>query len=159
MLDLADSCSHPWTIIPPRLQTYWGSKWRFKIFDGFYTHPKDPGTGLTVDVAKRFAHLQERLGKAAEVCETVVKRSRFRKLRRNKIRDQNTVVVQTKTSILVPALVVLLNSRALWQGTDEWLNLQFDADEDIRKEVLHALLVHHILFPFPPLLHIALTIP
>jgi hypothetical protein len=76
LLDLADSCSHPWTIIPSRLQTYWGSKWRFKIFDGFYTHPKDPETGLTVDVAKRFAHLQERLGKAAEVCERVAKRSR-----------------------------------------------------------------------------------
>ena len=56
-------------------------------------------------------------------------------------------------------LVAQLNPRALWQGKDEWLNMQFDADEDIRKEVLHALLVHHILFPFPPLLHIALTIP
>jgi hypothetical protein len=26
-------------------QAYWGSKWRFKVFDGFYTHPKDPATG------------------------------------------------------------------------------------------------------------------
>jgi hypothetical protein len=27
---------------------YWGNKWRFKIFDGFYTHPQDPETGLVV---------------------------------------------------------------------------------------------------------------
>eukprot|EP00277_Geminigera_cryophila_P026466 CAMPEP_0179464206 /NCGR_PEP_ID=MMETSP0799-20121207/46095_1 /TAXON_ID=46947 /ORGANISM="Geminigera cryophila, Strain CCMP2564" /LENGTH=264 /DNA_ID=CAMNT_0021267903 /DNA_START=152 /DNA_END=946 /DNA_ORIENTATION=+ len=44
--------------------SFWGSKWRFKIFDGFYTHPKDPATGLLVDVTKRFAHLQQRLNKA-----------------------------------------------------------------------------------------------
>jgi hypothetical protein len=30
---------------------YWGSKWRFKIFDGFYTHPKDPETGIVVSFA------------------------------------------------------------------------------------------------------------
>ena len=88
--------------IPPRLQTYWGSKWRFKIFDGFYTHPKDPEPGQTVDVAKRFAHLRERLGKAVEVCETAVKRSRswisvtpfFPGIcSGGEIRDQSTVVV------------------------------------------------------------------
>lgn len=42
-----------------------------------------------------------------------------------------------------------LNPLALWQGKDEWLNIQFDADEDIKKEVLHALFVHHIHFPSP----------
>jgi hypothetical protein len=47
-------------------KTYWGSKWRFKLFDGFYTHPHDPATGLLVDVTKRFAHLIERLEKAIE---------------------------------------------------------------------------------------------
>lgn len=36
---------------------YWGNKWRFKIFDGFYTHPKDPETGNLVDVSRRFYHL------------------------------------------------------------------------------------------------------
>lgn len=36
---------------------YWGNKWRFKLFDGFYTHPKDPESGLLVDVARRFFHL------------------------------------------------------------------------------------------------------
>ena len=36
---------------------YWGNKWRFKIFDGFYTHPKDPETGNLVEVTKRFFHL------------------------------------------------------------------------------------------------------
>lgn len=46
-------------------KAYWGSKWRFKIFDGFYTHPKDPETGVLVDVSKRFYHLMERLDKAA----------------------------------------------------------------------------------------------
>jgi len=50
------------------MQTYWGSKWRFKIFDGFYTHPKDPETGLIIDVTKRFFHLQARLQKAQMVC-------------------------------------------------------------------------------------------
>ena len=29
-------------------KSYWGSKWRFKIFDGLYTHPKDPETGKVV---------------------------------------------------------------------------------------------------------------
>jgi hypothetical protein len=29
-------------------KAYWGSKWRFKIFDGLYTHPKDPETGKVV---------------------------------------------------------------------------------------------------------------
>ena len=43
---------------------YWGNKWRFKIFDGFYTHPKDPETGTLVDVTKRFYHLIERLDAA-----------------------------------------------------------------------------------------------
>ena len=42
-------------------KAYWGNKWRFKIFDGFYTHPKDPATGQLVDVAKRYKHLIERL--------------------------------------------------------------------------------------------------
>lgn len=45
-------------------QAYWGSKWRFKIFDGLYTHPIDTATGKIVDVDRRFAHLQERLGAA-----------------------------------------------------------------------------------------------
>jgi hypothetical protein len=40
---------------------YWGDKWRFIIFDGFYTHPIDPKTGFIVDVALRFYHLMERL--------------------------------------------------------------------------------------------------
>jgi hypothetical protein len=56
-------------------------------------------------------------------------------------------------------LVAQLNPRALWQGKDEWLNMQFDADEDLRKEVLYALFVNHINFPFSPLLRIALAIP
>lgn len=40
-------------------KAYWGNKWRFKIFDGFYTRPKDPETGLLVDVFRRFHHLIE----------------------------------------------------------------------------------------------------
>ena len=48
-------------------KAYWGSKWRFKIFDGFYTHPRHPETGVVVDVALRFHHLMERLEKAATV--------------------------------------------------------------------------------------------
>lgn len=67
-------------------KAYWGSKWRFKIFDGFYTHPKNPATGHIVDVSRRFQHLQERLNMAQK-------------------------------------------------GEDEWLNLQFDNDEDMKKEV------------------------
>lgn len=47
-------------------KAYWGSKWRFKVFDGFYTHPKDPATGMVVDVARRFYHLKERLEKASK---------------------------------------------------------------------------------------------
>jgi hypothetical protein len=43
---------------------FWGNKWRFKIFDGFYTHPKDPETGNIVDVSRRFYHLIQRLDAA-----------------------------------------------------------------------------------------------
>jgi len=67
-------------------KTYWGNKWRFKIFDGFYTHPKDPETGLLVDVSMRFFHCMNRLEAAVE-------------------------------------------------GTDPWLNKQFEIDEDIKKEI------------------------
>lgn len=45
-------------------KAYWGNKWRFKIFDGFYTHPKDPATGQLVDVGRRFKHLIQRLDAA-----------------------------------------------------------------------------------------------
>jgi hypothetical protein len=38
-------------------KAYWGSKWRFKLFDGFYTHPKDAETGRLVDVINRYPHL------------------------------------------------------------------------------------------------------
>ena len=48
----------------PSQQAYWGSKWRFKLFDGLYTHPMDPAVGKIVDVDRRFAHLQERLNAA-----------------------------------------------------------------------------------------------
>jgi len=43
---------------------FWGNKWRFKIFDGFYTHAKDPTTGILVDVSRRFYHLIQRLDSA-----------------------------------------------------------------------------------------------
>jgi hypothetical protein len=65
---------------------YWGNKWRFKVFDGFYTHPKDPESGVVVDVAKRFYHLMERLELGAK-------------------------------------------------GEDKWLNLQFEEDEEMKKEI------------------------
>ena len=42
-------------------KAYWGSKWRFKVFDVLYTHPKDPETGKIVDVERRFTNLQQRL--------------------------------------------------------------------------------------------------
>jgi hypothetical protein len=42
-------------------KAYWGSKWRFKVFDVLYTHPKDPETGKIVDVERRFANLRQRL--------------------------------------------------------------------------------------------------
>ena len=48
-------------------KAYWGSKWRFKLFDGFYTNPKHPDTGILVDVQVRFYHLMERLNKASKV--------------------------------------------------------------------------------------------
>jgi hypothetical protein len=47
-------------------KAYWGNKWRFKIFDGFYTHPKDPATGKVVDVVLRFYHLMQRLEAASK---------------------------------------------------------------------------------------------
>ena len=47
-------------------RTYWGSRWRFKIFDGFYTHAVNPSSGKAVDVTARFHHLMQRLEKAQQ---------------------------------------------------------------------------------------------
>lgn len=92
-------------------KAYWGSKWRFKIFDGFYTHPKNPETGVIVDVALRFHHLMERLEKATKVFSALFSCRCF--------------------ASWVFGFLTMFGR----QGEDSWLNLQFEKDEDIMREV------------------------